>query len=288
MGPGNNVMKTSTVLRHTLTHLFIIALGLSMIYPVLWMVVSSFKPNNMIFSDPGLIPKAVTIENYITGWKGYVGTSFGRFFANSLLMCTVAIVGNLISCTMAAYAFARLKFAGRGFWFAVMMVTLMLPAHVTLVPRYILFNTFRWVGSYLPIVVPKFLATDAFFVFLLVQFIRSLPKELDEAAIIDGCGKVGIFLRIIVPLALPALVTTALFTFLWTWDDFFNHLLYLTNPPIFSVSRALRTFVGDAGAVVNWGGALAMSTLSMVPPFILFFSLQKYFVQGITTTGIKG
>ena len=287
MGPGNNV-KNSTVVRHTLTHLFIIVLGLLMIYPVVWMIVSSFKPNNMIFSDPGIIPKAVTIENYITGWKGYAGVSFGRFFANSLLMCIGAIVGNLIACTMAAYAFARLKFAGRDFWFAVMMITLMLPNQVTIVPRYILFNTFGWVGSYLPIVVPKFLATDAFFVFLLVQFIRSLPKELDEAATIDGCSKVGVFLRIIVPLASPALVTTALFTFLWTWDDFFNHLLYLTRPEIFSVSRALRTFVGDAGAVSNWGGALAMATLSMVPLFILFFSLQKYFVQGITTTGIKG
>jgi multiple sugar transport system permease protein len=287
MGPVNN-MKTSTFVRHALTHLFIIALGLLMIYPILWMVVSSFKPNNMIFSDPGLIPKVVTIDNYISGWKGYAGTSFGRFFANSLYMCIGAVMGNLIACTMAAYAFARLKFAGKNFWFAVMLITLMLPGHVTLVPRYILFNTFGWVGSYLPIIVPKFLATDAFFVFLLVQFIRSLPKELDEAAIIDGCGKAGVFLRIIVPLATPALVTTALFTFLWTWDDFFNQLLYLTNPPIFSVARALRTFVGDAGAVSNWGGALAMATLSMIPPFILFFSLQKYFVQGITTTGIKG
>jgi multiple sugar transport system permease protein len=287
MEPENN-MKTSKVVRHTLTHLFIIALGLFMLYPILWMIVSSFKPNNMIFSDPGLIPKAVTLENYISGWKGYAGTTFGRFFANSLLMCIGAVVGNLIACTMAAYAFGRLKFAGRDFWFAVMMITLMLPAHVTTVPRYILFNTFGWVGSYLPIIVPKFFATDAFFVFLLVQFIRSLPKELDEAAIIDGCGKWGVFFRIIVPLATPALVTMALFTFLWTWDDFFNHLLYLTNPPIFSVSRALRTFVGDAGAVSNWGGALAMATLSMIPPFILFFSLQKYFVQGITTTGIKG
>lgn len=283
-----NKMKPGTFVRHTLTHLFIIVLGLLMIYPILWMIVSSFKPNNMIFSDPGLIPKAVTIENYISGWKGYAGVSFGRFFANSLLMCIGAVIGNLIACTMAAYAFGRLKFAGRDFLFAVMMITLMLPAHVTTVPRYILFNTFGWVGSYLPIVVPKFLATDAFFVFLLVQFIRSLPKELDEAATIDGCGKFGVFMRIIVPLATPALVTTALFTFLWTWDDFFNQLLYLTNPPIFSVARALRTFVGDAGAVSNWGGALAMGTLSVVIPFILFFALQKYFVQGITTTGIKG
>jgi multiple sugar transport system permease protein len=287
MVPVNSV-KTSILMRHSLTHLFIIALGLLMIYPILWMIVSSFKPNSMIFSDPGLLPRALTLENYVSGWQGYAGTSFGRFFANSLFMCAVAIIGNLIACTMAAYAFGRLTFAGRGFWFAVMMLTLMLPGHVTIVPRYILFNTFGWVGTYLPILVPKFLATDAFFVFLLVQFIRSLPKELDEAAIIDGCSKAGVFLRIIVPLATPALMTTALFTFLWTWDDFFNHLLYLTRPETFTVSRALRTFVGDAGSVSNWGGALAMASLSMVPTFILFFSLQKYFVQGIATTGIKG
>ncbi len=281
-------MKIGTLIRITLTHLFVIVLGVTMLYPIIWMVISSFKPNNMIFSDPGLLPKIVTIENYINGWRGYAGVTFQKFFTNSLFMCVVAIIGNLVSCTLAAFAFARLKFAGRTFWFAVMIVTLMLPGHVTIVPRYILFNTFGWVGTYLPILVPKFMATDAFFVFLLVQFIRSLPKELDEAATIDGCGKFGVFFRIIVPLATPALVTTALFTFLWTWDDFFNHLLYLTEPAIFSVSRALRTFVGDAGAVSDWGAALAMGVLSLVPSFILFFTLQKYFVQGITTTGIKG
>ena len=283
----NNHDNGKTI-RHALTHLFIIALGILMIYPIIWMIVSSFKPNNMIFSDPGLIPKTVTIENYISGWRGYAGTTFGRFFINSLLMCIVAVIGNLISCTMAAYAFSRLKFFGRTFWFTIMLATLMLPAHVTLVPQYIIFNTFGWVGTYLPILVPKFLATNAFFVFLLVQFMRSLPKEIEEAAIIDGCSKIGVFLRIIIPLATPALVTTALFTFLWTWDDFFNHLLYLTRPDTYTVSRALRTFVGDSGAVSNWGGALAMSTLSIIPAFILFFTLQKYFVQGISTTGLKG
>ncbi len=287
MASATNV-KTGTFVRHGLTHVFIIALGVLMIYPVVWMIISSFKPNNMIFSDPGLIPKALTIENYITGWRGYAGTTFGTFFVNSLIMCAIAVVGNVISCSMAAYAFARLKFVGRNFWFAVMMITLMLPGHVTLVPRYIMFNSFGWVGSYLPILMPKFLATDAFFVFLLVQFMRGLPREIEEAAIIDGCSKVGVYLRIVIPLAAPALVTTALFTFLWTWDDFFNQLLYLTTPASFTVSRALRTFVGDAGAVNNWGGALAMSTLSVVPAFILFFSLQKYFVQGIATTGLKG
>lgn len=287
MALANN-SKTSTFIKHGLTHIFIISVGLFMLYPVAWMIVSSLKPNNMIFSDPSIIPKEITLENYASGWKGYAGTGFDKFFINSLLMCAVAIVGNVISCSMAAYAFSRLKFAGRRFWFAIMMVTLMLPGHVTIVPRYIMFNTFGWVGSYLPILVPKFLATDAFFVFLLVQFMRSLPKEIEEAAIIDGCDKIGVFIRIILPLATPALVTTALFTFLWTWDDFFNHLLYLTRPDTYTVSRALRTFVGDSGAVSNWGGALAMATLSILPAFILFFSLQKYFVQGISTTGLKG
>ncbi len=293
MVPVNNTQantntKFSTAIFSGLTHPFIIFLGLIMLYPVVWMIVSSFKPNNMIFSDPSLIPSAVTFENYISGWRGYAGTTFGTFFVNSLLMCLIAIVGNLISCSMAAFAFARLNFTGKTFWFTLMMLTLMLPAHVTLVPRYIMFNSFGWVGTYLPILVPKFLATDAFFVFLLVQFMRGLAKELEEAAIIDGCGKVGVYLRIILPLATPALVTTALFTFLWTWDDFFNQLLYLARPETFTVSRALRTFIGDAGAVSNWGGALAMSTLSIIPAFILFFALQKYFVQGISTTGLKG
>ena len=133
-------MRTNRIIRHSLTHLFIIALGILMIYPVLWMISSSFKPNNLIFSEPGLIPRVVTIENYITGWRGYAGTTFETFFANSLLMCAIAIIGNVISCAMAAYAFARLKFAGKRLWFAVMIATLMLPAHVTLVPQYILFN----------------------------------------------------------------------------------------------------------------------------------------------------
>jgi multiple sugar transport system permease protein len=280
--------KTKSTIFKLLTHIFIIVLGLAMLYPIVWMISSSFKPNNMIFSDTSLIPKAVTLQNYVSGWKGYAGVTFGRFFINSILLCVVAIAANLISCSMAAYAFGRLKFDGKNMWFAIMMVTLMLPAHVTLVPRYIMFNSFGWVGTYLPIIVPRFLATDAFFVFLLVQFIRGLPKDLDEAAIIDGCGKVGVYFRIVIPLAAPAMITTALFTFLWTWDDFFNHLLYLTKPATYTVSRALRTFVGDAGSVANWGGALAMATLSMIPCFVLFFSLQKYFVQGIATSGIKG
>ncbi|MDR1913507.1 MAG: carbohydrate ABC transporter permease [Clostridiales bacterium] len=275
-------------IKTALTHFFIVAIGLIMLYPIVWMIIKSFSPNNLIFSDPSLIPKAFTLENFGIGWAGYARVDFGTFFINSLIICVTAVIGNAISCTMASYSLGRLKFFGRGLWFAIMMVSLMLPGHVTTVPRYILFNSFGWVGGNLPIIIPKFLAVDAFFVFLLVQFVRGLPADLDEAATIDGCSKTGIFFRIIMPLSGPAVVTTSLFTFLWTWDDFFNHLLYLTSPPSFTVARALRTFVGDAGGVSNWGAVLAMSTLAMIPSFILFFSLQKYFVQGIATTGIKG
>jgi multiple sugar transport system permease protein len=274
-------------LRIAATHAFIVALGLVMLYPVVWMILSSLKPNNMIFSDASLLPKAFTLENYAKGWEGYASVSFGRFFANSLLICAIAVVGSVASSTMAAYAFGRLRFALKGLWFGIMMTSIMLPSHVTTIPRYILYNTFGWVGSYLPILVPKFLAADAFFVFLLVQFVRGLPRELDEAATIDGCGQAGIFFRVILPLVGPAMVTTALFTFLWTWDDFFNQLLYLSIPRTYTVSLGLRSFV-DASGESNWGAVLAMSTLARVPSFILCFSLQKYFVRGIATTGIKG
>ena len=177
--------KGNSQVFETLTHIFIIVLGLAMLYPVLWMILSSFKPNNLIFSDTSLIPKVFTLENYVKGWKGYAGVTFGRFFTNSLLMCMVAIAANLASCSMAAYAFGRLKFTGKKLWFSIMMITLMLPAHVTLVPRYILFNTFGWVGTYLPILVPRFLDTDAFFVFLIVQNRDLLPHN---TTIINSCA----------------------------------------------------------------------------------------------------
>jgi len=269
------------------THVFIILLGVGMLYPIIWMIVSSFKPNNMIFSDPGLIPKEVTFSHYAEGWDGLLNISFGRFFLNSFFICALSVLANIVTCSMAAYAFARLKFSLKGLWFGIMMISIMLPAHVTTIPRYVLYNTLGWMDGYLPIIMPKVFATDAFFVFLLVQFIRGLPKDLDEAATIEGCGPTGIYLRIIVPLSIPALVTTALFTFLWTWDDFFNQLLYIYSVQKFTVPLGLRMFVDNTGNS-NWGAVMAMSVLSLIPCFILFFSLQKYFVQGITTTGIKG
>ncbi|MEA4860188.1 MAG: carbohydrate ABC transporter permease [Sphaerochaeta sp.] len=270
-----------------LLNAFIIALGLGMLYPILWLIGASFKPSNMIFTDPGIWPKVFTNQNYVNGWKGIGIVGFDTFFKNSFVICLLSAFANAIFCSITAYAFARLNFIGKKFWFAVMMITLMLPSHVTTIPRYIMFRNFGWINTFLPIIVPKFFATDAFFIFLLVQFIRGLPRDIDESAVIDGCSKFGIYTRIIMPLTVPALITTLLFSFLWTWDDFFNQLLYLTSPNRYTVPMGLRLFL-DSSGMSSWGPMFAMSVLSLIPAFILFFSLQKYFVRGIATTGIKG
>ena len=275
------------IIKPALSHFIIVALGVGMLYPIAWLFMASFKEPNLIFSDPSLFPKQWTLQNYVEGWRGIGIVPFSSFFVNSFIICSGSVVANAIFCSLTAYAFSRLRFVGRKFWFAVMLMTLMLPGHVTTIPRYIIFRVFGWINTFYPFIVPKFFGGDAFFIFLLVQFIRSLPKDMDESAYIDGCSKFGIFVKIIVPLSMPAIITTVLFTFLWTWDDFFSQMIFLNSPHLFTVPLGIRLFL-DSSGVSSWGAMFAMSVLSLIPCFILFFSLQKYFVQGITTTGIKG
>jgi len=284
-------MKTAKFITGTirlgLSHFVIIVLGFAMLYPVLWLFMASFKEGTQIFSDPGLLPKPWIMENYIHGWSGIGIVPFKIFFVNSFIISIGCVAANALLCSVSAYAFARLEFAGKKFWFAILMITFMLPGHVTMIPRYIIFRVLGWIDSYKPFIIPKFFGGDGYFIFLMVQFIRSLPREMDESAIIDGCGKLGIFARIIMPLSVPPVITTVLFTFLWTWDDFLGQMLYLNSPEKYTVPLGLRLFL-DSSGVSSWGAMFAMSVLSLIPCFVLFFSLQKYFVQGITTTGIKG
>lgn len=272
--------------RKMMYHLVIIIGAIIMMYPVLWMISSSFKPSNLMFSDLSLWPKEVTLTHYMKGWAGTARTTFTTFYLNSFVMVGLSIIANVISCSLTAYAFARLDFKFKGILFACMLLTLMIPQHVLIIPQYILFNKLQWVNSILPIVVPKFFATDAFFIFMMVQFIRSLPRELDKAASIDGCGPFQTFWRIILPLTVPALVTTTIFTFIWTWNDFFSQLLYLSTVKNFTVTLALRMFV-DAEGESGLGSLFAMSTLSLVPIFLIFMFFQKYIVEGIATSGLK-
>lgn len=267
-------------------HGLIILFGLLMLYPVLWLLSSSFKPNELIFSDPGLWPARFTLENYVNGWKGLQGISFSRFFLNSATISVLSVIGNILTCSLAAYAFARLEFHLKSVLFACMLVTIMLPYHVLLIPQYIIFSKLDWVNTYLPLIVPKWLAHDSFFVLLMIQFIRGIPKELDESATIDGCGQGQLYFRIIIPLLVPALITTAIFTFIWTWDDFFSQMIYLSRINLFTVQLGIRSLYDPSGSS-DWGALLAMSVLSLVPIMTIFLLFQKHFLEGIATTGLK-
>lgn len=271
--------------RAALTHILLIAVSFIMLYPILWMLSASFRPESEIFTSTSLIPSQVTVEAYPKGWFG-LRVTFGQFFLNSLVISVLSVLGNVIACSLAAFAFARLEFPLKRFWFALMLGTLMLPYHVVLVPQYVLFLNLGWVNTILPLVVPKFLATDAFFIFLMVQFFRGIPRELDEAARMDGCSPFRIYHKVILPLSLPVLATAAIFTFLWTWDDFFGPLIYLNDMQQYTVQLGLRSFI-DTSSTSNWSGLFAMSLLSLVPVFLFFVFFQRLLIDGIATTGMK-
>jgi multiple sugar transport system permease protein len=266
-------------------HALLILFGLVMLYPLLWMVSSSAKPTDIIFRDPSIWPTRLTVDNYVQGWTA-LARPFQHYLWNSAVIAIVAVVGNLLSCSLAAYAFARLEFRGRRLFFAAMLATLMLPIQVLIIPQYVLFSNLGWVNTYLPLTVPKFFAHDAFFIFLMVQFIRSLPRELDEAARLDGCGHFQIYWRIVMPLSLPALATSALFTFIWTWNDFFAQLIFLAEPDLYTVPVALRSFL-DAQGETQWGQLFAMSIVALAPIFGFFLAGQRYLTQGVATTGFR-
>jgi multiple sugar transport system permease protein len=267
-------------------HAVLIAASFIMLYPLLWMAASAFKPEASIFTDLSIWPNFLSPRNFIEGWTA-LEVSFSRFYWNSFVIAALVVIGNVISCSMAAFAFARLQFRGKPVFFTIMMMTLMLPYHVTLIPQYVLFLNIGWVDTILPLVVPKFLAVDAFFIFLMVQFFRGLPRELDEAAMIDGCGPWRLFFTIILPLSKPVLATAAIFSFLWTWNDFFGPLIYLNDIANYTVPLALRAFVDSTGQSA-WGQLFAMSTLAIAPIFLFFLLFQRLIIEGVAMSGLKG
>lgn len=266
-------------------HAFLIACSIIMIYPLLWLLSASLKPDNEIFGNLWLWPTEIQWSNYSEGWGALV-VSFTQFYWNSTVVTVLSVIGNVLSCSFAAYAFARLEFTGKNIWFALMMMTLMLPYHIVLIPQYLLFLQLGWVDTFLPLVVPKFLATDAFFIFLMVQFFRQLPRELDEAAMIDGCSPFKIYWAIIMPLSVPAMATAAIFSFIWTWQDFLGPLVFLNDVKDYTVPLALRMFTSQ-DSVSLYGEMFAMSVLSIVPIFLFFVIFQRLIVQGIAMSGLK-
>lgn len=269
-------------------HVLVFGFAIVMLYPLLWMLFSSFKPTSTIFSTAGqLFPSKWTLANYVNGWKGFSGVSFGRFIGNSLFIAITATVGTILSSAIVAYAFSRLRFPGRKFLFVAMMISMMLPSQVLMVPQYLWFQKLGWTNSYLPLIVPYFFAIQGFFIYLVMNFINGVPRSLDEAAKIDGCSYYQIFFRIIFPLITPALVTGCIFSFMWRWDDFLSALLYVNDSAKYPVSLSLKLFC-DPGSSSDYGAMFAMACVSLLPSILIFLFFQKYLVQGVSTSGLKG
>lgn len=269
-----------------LFHAVVCAIGFVMIYPLIWMFFSSFKESSLVLSTVDhLFPEKWEFGNYLNGWSGFGGTTFTTFFQNSVIVTVVSVIGNVLASAMAAYGFTRIRFRGRGFFFICMLITMMVPSQVLVVPQYIIFNGLNWVNTFLPLTVPEW-GGRAFFIFLIMQFIAGIPKDLDEAAEIDGCGKVRLFTRVMMPLIKPALATSAIFSFYWKWDDFMGSLLYLNSPEKYTVSIALKLFC-DPTSVSDYGAMFAMCVASLLPVIVLFLFTQKYIVDGIAMSGLK-
>ncbi|MEU6276210.1 carbohydrate ABC transporter permease [Streptomyces populi] len=257
------------------------------LYPVLWVVGASFKPGREIIGSLELFPAGPVLANFKGLGDGIADIPITTFFRNSLFYALGSVLGILISCSLTAYAFARIRFAGRNVLFSLMIGTLLLPYHVLLIPQYVMFQKAELVNTYVPLLIGKYLATEAFFVFLMVQFMRNLPRELDEAARLDGCGHLRIYWSIVLPLCRPALITSAIFTFINAWNDFMGPLIYLNEPGKYTVSLGMMMFRDQEG-VANYGGMIAMSLVALLPVLLFFLAFQRYLIDGMATSGLKG
>lgn len=273
--------------KSTLDYVVIAVIGGILLFPILWMFLATFKTNEEIFGTLKLLPNTFSFQHYIDGWKGSGTMTYSNYFANTALVVIPTTLLTVMSCGLVAYGFARFRFPFKKVLFSLLISTLMLPNAVIIIPRYSLYNTFGWVNTYLPFYMPALLACYPFFIFMLVQFMRGLPKELDESAKIDGCGSFRVLIQILLPLMKPALFSAGLFQFMWTYNDYFNSLIFINSVSKYTISLALRLSM-DAESVIVWGKLMAMSFVAVLPLIILFFAAQKYFVEGIATSGLKG
>jgi oligogalacturonide transport system permease protein len=273
-----------------LKYFLLIVVGFFMIYPLVWMLGATFKPNNEIFTGIGFLAKKPTLSGYINAMNNY-GGDINLFLSmfNTYSYVVPKVIFTAGSTLLTAYGFSRFKFFGGGLLFSLMIGTLFLPQVVLNVPQYLLFNQFGWINSklYLPMIVPTLFAVDTFFVFMMVQFMRSIPRELDEAAMIDGCSSFQILSRIIAPTMKPALASCALFQFMWSSNDFMGPLLYVKTPSKYPAALFVKLSM-DADAGFEWNRVLAVSLISIIPSLVVFFFAQKQFVEGITAGGVKG
>ena len=268
--------------RRSLAYLLTTILAVMFATPFFWMVSSSLKSlSDLAEYPPRLLPSVFLWSNYPEALRA---APFGLYFLNTIKITALGMLGQIISGSLVAYGFARLRFKGSNFWFMVLLSTMMLPHQVTLIPQYLLFRELGWLNTIAPLVVPAYFGTP-FYIFLLRQFFMTIPKELDEAAIVDGAGRFGIYWQIILPLSRPILTTIVAFSFIAHWNDFFGPLIYLTDPKSMTVAVGLLTFKNDTQTLFQL--LMAASTIALIPVVIVFFLAQRYFVSSITMTGLK-
>ena len=265
----------------------LLAVAVLMLYPLLWLVGASFKTNTEIFTEVGFWPSKFDFSAYAKGWKTSTEYTFATYFLNSFLITVPRIIVTVISCVLVAYAFARFEFWGKKLLFSIMVGTMMLPLIVLRLPQYLMFKEMGWLDSYLPLIVPSAFATDTFFVFMLVQFLRGIPRDMEEAALIDGCNAVQMLWHILVPLLKPAIISVVVFQFIWTMNDFMGPLIYLSSVEKYPVSLALKMSIG-ATEEVEWANVIAISVVALIPSVAVFFMAQKHFIEGASSSGIKG
>lgn len=259
-----------------------------MIYPIIWLVGASFKSNADIFKSLWFMPKSFDFTAYIQGWKTSSQYTFATYFLNSFLIVIPKVILTLVSCILAAYGFSRFNFPFKKIFFSIMIATLFLPGIVTRIPLYIFWKNMHMLDSYIPLVTNSAFACDTFFVYMLVQFFRTVPRELDEAATIDGCNSFMTLIRILIPIIKPSIITAGLFQFIWTFADFQGPLIYVSSVNKYPVSIALRMAMDTTSADFAWNKTIAMSIIALIPSMIIYFSAQKSFVGGSTAGGVKG
>ncbi len=277
--------KTAQRVGRIITYIILIFAAVICLFPFLWMVSTSFKETSEIYKmPPDLLPTNPTVQNYIEGWKG---ADFGLFFKNSLFITIIATVGTVLSSAFVAYGFARFKARFSGLLFTILLATMMLPTQVTLIPQYLMYNKLGMVNTYFPLLIPSWLGGGAFNIFLFIQFFRTLPKELDEAAKIDGANSFQIFTKIMLPAVKPVMLAVLVMSLVYNWNDFFSPLIYLNDNKKFTIAIGLQFFKGSQGNV-QIGQMMAMSLVALLPVLIIFAICQKYFIQGIKMSGLKG
>lgn len=268
-------------------YVVLILVGLMMLYPLLWMFTAALKPNHEIFTSMSLIPKEWSLDGFINGWKTGTEFTFGHYIINTFLYVLPKVFFTVVSSTIVAYGFARFDIPWKKFWFATLIATILLPQTVLLIPQYLMFREMGMLDSYLPLYLPLAFATQGFFVFMLVQFLRGIPTDMEEAAMIDGCNSFQVLWHVVVPVIRPAIISVALFQFMWSVNDFLGPLIYVSSVDKYPIALALKMSI-DVTEGARWNEILAMASIAIIPSIVVFFMSQKYFVEGVSNSGIKG